>query len=80
MASPNYQPVGKNRFNELKELFTTLDKSLLVMNMRGLFDDPQGETFNLKKDDTLALADLLQAEGPDWSRANYVEMLESLKE
>ena len=83
MASPNYQPVSKSRFNLLKESFKTDSKDALVVDIRWLFDDPEGETVNLKKDDTLALADSLQDEGPDFSlskRVDYVEMLESLKE
>ena len=80
MADPNYQPVSKDNFDSLKEGFKTFSKSSLVDIMRVLFDAPEGETVNLKKDDTLNLADRLEAEGPDWSRTDYVEMLESLKE
>ena len=80
MASPNYQPVSKDRFNALKESFKAAPKDRLVLRMRTLFRVAEGETVNLKKDDTLALADRLEAEGLNWSRTDYVEMLESLKE
>ena len=80
MADPNYQPVSKSEFDLLKEEFKTASKDGLVTGMRRLFDNPHGETVNLKKDDTLALADRLQDEGFSWSRSGYVEMLESLKE
>ena len=63
MASPNYQPVPKVRFNALKEAFKTASKYDLVIEMRVLFHVPEGETVNLKKDDTLALADRLEGEG-----------------
>ena len=85
MADPNYQPVSKSKFDLLKENFKTDSKDYLVVSMRLLFDNPKGVTVNLKKDDTLALADRLEAEGFDWaenvySRSGYAEMLESLKE
>ena len=90
MASPNYQAVKKNKFVALIEEFKTAPKARLVIEMRALFDDAKvpiavliGKLVYLKKDDTLALADRLQADETHFSlstRANYVEMLESLKE
>ena len=85
MTSPNYQPVSKSYFAFLKEEFKTATKNQLVARMRTLFDETEGETVNLKKDDTLALADRLEADGFDWaenvhSRPGYVKILESLKE
>ena len=79
MADPNYQPVSKSKFDALKEGFKADSKAYLVLSVRLLFDNPKGDTVNLKKDDTLALADRLQLAGPDWSRSDYAEMLESLK-
>ena len=64
----------------LQASIETLSKTQLVAIMWGLFDKPEGETINLKKDDTLVLAARLQAEGPNWSRSDYDEMIDSLKE
>ena len=80
MASPNYQPVSKSKLDLLEEKFKTASRDYLVVAIRWLFDEPEGETVNLKKDDTLYLADRLSSEGPVWPRSIYVEMLESLKE
>ena len=80
MASPNYQPVSKDKFDALKDKFKTYSKPYLVAAMRRLFDNPEGETVNLKKDDTLALADRLETEASYWSSSGYAEALESLKE
>ena len=64
MADPNYQPVRKDKFKELKASFAIFSKDELVTGMRALFDEPEGVTVMLKKDDTLNLADRLEAEGP----------------
>ena len=40
---------------------------------------PKDDLVYLKKKDTLALADRLQS-ASDWSRSEYIEMLDSLKE
>ena len=89
MAKPNYQPVLKGKFNALKEDFDVAPRDQLVAEMRGLFGDVEfpvtalpGELIYLKKDNTLALADRLQADKTDFSfsvRVDYADMLESLK-
>ena len=79
MPDPNYQPVSKSEFDLLKDEFKTASMDALVTGMRRLFDNPHGTTVNLKKYDTLDLADRLEAE-KYWSRSNYAEMLDSLKE
>ena len=80
MANPDYEAVGKSRFNALIEDFKTAEKQHLVSGIRGLFDGAEGDQIRLKKGDALALANRLQAEGADWSRLNYVQDLESLTE
>ena len=80
MANPDYEAVGKIELDVLKDVFPLASKDELVTRIRQLFDDPSGELVYLKKKDTLALADRLQAEGEDWSRSDYVEMLDSLTE
>ena len=80
MASPNYQPVSKSKFDLLKDSFKTATRSQLIGGIRDLFDHADGATVNLKKDDTLALADRLETEASYWSRSGYAEALESLKE
>ena len=73
MADPNYQPVRKDKFKELKASFAIYSKDELVTGIRGLFDEAEGQIVMLKKDDTLNLADRLEAEGPGWSRSGYAE-------
>ena len=88
MASPNYQPVSKSKFDVAKGGVpdSASPRIHLAAGIRALFDEPEFEAkqVNLKKDDTLALADRLEAEGGEIfsfnERAIFVEMLESLKE
>ena len=94
MTKPDYEAVSKTKFDELKDSFKTADQDVLVNEIRRLFDDAEGElpdrdvpAVYLKKSDTLALADRLEAE-TSWgwsgsvskSRSDYVEMLDSLTE
>ena len=80
MESPDYESVGKARFNALVDDFKTAEKQALVSGIRGLFNGAEGDLIRLKKGDALALANRLQAEGSDWSRSNYSQDLESLTE
>ena len=82
MTKPDYEPVSKAKFEELKESFKTADKFELINGIRSLFDDAyEGESVYLKKIDTLALANRLQHEGFfQRTRSEWVEMLESLTE
>lgn len=83
MANPDYQAVDKSLFDALMAAFKTASKNQLVAGMRELFFSPVGdkaEVIYLKGPDTLALARRLQAEGSEWSRAEYAEALDSLKE
>ena len=49
MENPDYEAVGKNRFEELKEGFKTADKQHLVSGIRGLFSGAEGELIYLKE-------------------------------
>ena len=80
MTKPDYEAVSKDQFEYLKDNFKTADKDRLVAEIRGLFDDPEGELVYLKKKDTLALADRLEAVRFEFLRSMYVEMLDSLTE
>ena len=80
MTKPDYEAVGKARFEELMAAFKVAPLKQLIAGIRGLFDGAEGELIYLKKGDTLALADRLQVEGSGWSRTEYAEALDSLKE
>ena len=82
MTKPVYDNVSKAKFEELKDNFKGDDKAELVNGIRSLFDDAyEGESVYLKRDDTMRLADRLEASSfIQQPRSDWVEMLDSLTE